>query len=143
MEFSPPFSDQLYFVYTGKKQKTQEAIDYYRKTPVEGREELVSQLSSLSREMVVARTLGDFEFFLKAHEKIISQALGLSRVGDDFFPDYWGEVKSLGAWGGDFVLATSERGEEQTRRYFKTKGFLCCLPYSEIVGEGSTCESPQ
>jgi len=42
-------------------------------------------------------------------------------------------VKSLGAWGGDFVLVTSNRPEEETRNYFNEKGLEVFLRYDEII----------
>ena len=44
--------------------------------------------------------------------------------------DFDGEIKSLGAWGGDFILATSD---ENPSTYFKAKGFETILPYSEMI----------
>ena len=52
-------------------------------------------------------------------------------VKECLFPDYKGTVKSLGAWGGDFVLAISET--EDIPNYFLSKGFDICIPYDEIV----------
>ena len=46
------------------------------------------------------------------------------------FPDFQGAIKSLGAWGGDFIMAT---GNEQTPYYFKNKGFDVVLNYEEII----------
>ncbi|MBK8557148.1 MAG: hypothetical protein IPL65_15875 [Lewinellaceae bacterium] len=49
------------------------------------------------------------------------------------FSDYWGAVKSLGAWGGDFVLVTSEKDESTTRAYFLDKGFDVFLPWRDMI----------
>ena len=46
------------------------------------------------------------------------------------FPDFKGIIKSLGAWGGDFVLAVSKNNPEE---YFKDKGFPVIIPYSEMI----------
>jgi len=51
-------------------------------------------------------------------------------VKERLFPDYFGTLKSLGAWGGDFILAT---GTKETPRYFKNKGFETILTYSEMI----------
>jgi len=49
------------------------------------------------------------------------------------FADYWGELKSLGAWGGDFVLATSTRDPQETRDYFRARGLDTVIPYGELI----------
>jgi hypothetical protein len=59
--------------------------------------------------------------------------LKLPRIKDELFSDYWGEIKSVGPWGGDFILVTSDREPSETREYFAQKGFNTFLPYSEIV----------
>ena len=64
------------------------------------------------------------------HEKIVGAMIDLAPVKKTLFPDYFGEVKSLGAWGGDFVLAT---GNEETPNYFKEKGYATVLGYHQII----------
>ena len=66
---------------------------------------------------------------LKTHERVISEMIGLPTVKEQLFQDYEGIVKSLGAWGGDFVLAT---GDDKTRSYFKSKGFETVISYSKM-----------
>jgi hypothetical protein len=46
------------------------------------------------------------------------------------FSDFNGSIKSLGAWGGDFVLVASE---ENPMSYFKSKGFHTILSYTDLV----------
>ena len=41
-----------------------------------------------------------------------------------FYPDFEGEIKSLGAWGGDFFMAATEWDEHKVRRYFEDKGIV-------------------
>ena len=43
--------------------------------------------------------------------------------------DYNGEIKSLGAWGGDFILAA---GPTNTPEYFSSKGFNTIIRYNEM-----------
>ena len=54
-----------------------------------------------------------------------------------YFSDYWGVVKSLGAWGGDFVLATSSRSFTETMKYFNEKGFNVFLKYKDLILESN------
>ena len=48
---------------------------------------------------------------------------------EKFFKDYSGEIKSLGAWGGDFILAA---GPSSSIEYFQNKGFKTILSYNEM-----------
>jgi len=54
----------------------------------------------------------------------------LKTVQEIYFSDYFGQTKSLGAWGGDFILAT---GNEDTSKYFKEKGFQTVIPYQDLI----------
>ena len=46
------------------------------------------------------------------------------------FNDYKGEIKSLGAWGGDFVLAA---GPNNSKEYFQKKGYKIVFSFKEIL----------
>ena len=95
--------------------------------------ELVSKISDLTGQFLAAQTLAEFDELIRQHETLVADALGLPMVKNLLFKDFWGGVKSLGAWGGDFVLATSDRPMEETRRYFNEKGFSVFLPYEELI----------
>jgi len=129
--FNPTFKDQLYFIYLGKKQNSREAITHYRK--IKKKEAISLEISEITQSLLTCTSLYDFEKLINQHEDLIAITLHLQKVKDLYFDDYWGSVKSLGAWGGDFVLATSDRTEEETREYFRTKGFNVFLKYEEMI----------
>lgn len=132
--FEPAFKEQLYFVYLGQKQDSRTGIARYEeRVPEERRRELAEQITKLTESMLTSKTLAEFEEVIRAHESIVSEALELPRARDLHFSDYWGEVKSLGAWGGDFVLVTSERSLEETKSYFKEKGHNVFITYSDLI----------
>jgi mevalonate kinase len=131
--FNPVFKDQLYFVYLGKKQSSETEVLKYQAMKVENKSSIVSEISQLTKEMVHAFDLKTFNRIIASHEEIISRALNYQKVKDIYFSDYWGEVKSLGAWGGDFALITSDRSPQETRLYFEEKGFSTLIPFHEIV----------
>jgi mevalonate kinase len=133
VEFSPEFRDQLYFVYLGSKQSSQQEVLRYQDLQIQDKDAVIAEISRITREMLVARELRTFEALVGQHEKLIAGALGYEKVKDRHFSDYWGEVKSLGAWGGDFVLATSARSADETREYFAQKGLTTVIAFSEIV----------
>jgi hypothetical protein len=130
--FHPAFVDQLYFVYLGKKQNSREGIQRYRALGEKVKVSL-AEINQLTLDLVVCDSLKGFENLMLQHEMIVSTRLDLPRAQDLFFPDYWGVVKSLGAWGGDFVLVTSNRDAASTKSYFQEKGFEVILGYEEMI----------
>lgn len=133
VSFNPKFKDELYFVYLGQKQSSEAEVIKYQESRIDGKNSIVNDISHLSMEMVTTQSLTTFNKIIATHEDIISTALKYQKVKDKYFSDFWGEVKSLGAWGGDFVLATSDRSPSETRDYFSSKGFNTFIPFSEIV----------
>ncbi len=133
--FRPSFADQLYFVYLGKKQDSRAGIQRYREK-VEQDKGLIDAVSALTERAQVAASLPEFEAVLREHEQLLSRTLELPRAKDLYFHDFWGEVKSLGAWGGDFVLATSDRTEQETRDFFNEKGFGVFMGWREMSCQG-------
>lgn len=127
--FNPPFADKLYFVYLNRKQSSKQAIESYRRrknsiTPIR------SKIDQLTLQILHAKSLAEFNHLLQEHENIMSEILGLPALKVLAFPDYPGIIKSLGAWGGDFILATANENPEA---YFKAKGFETIIPYKEMV----------
>ncbi|MBK8490109.1 MAG: GHMP kinase [Saprospirales bacterium] len=130
--FQPPFASQLYFVYLGQKQDSREGIHRYReRQPVD--QSLIDQVSALTHSFLTCRELTEFDQLIRTHEVLLSDFLDLPRARDLYFSDFWGEIKSLGAWGGDFVLATSARSETETQAYFNESGFSVFLPYRQLI----------
>lgn len=131
--FYPNFKDQLYFVYLGQKQNSEKEVIKYSEMEIPEKSQIISELTQLTREMIHAHDLVTFSKIIRQHEEIISSALKYPKVKELHFIDFWGDVKSLGAWGGDFALVTSDRDPETTREYFYSRGFTTVIPYSEIV----------
>jgi len=129
VEFNPGFKEELFFVYLNKKQNSRDGIAQYRKNNQNIQQEITA-ISNLSTAFVKANSGKDIVKVIEEHERIISSIIKLNPVKRELFPDYFGAVKSLGAWGGDFVLVT---GNEDTPNYFKQKGFETILSYSEMI----------
>lgn len=131
--FNPTFKDQIFFVYLGQKQKSSLEVIKYQEMKIPNKDKIVREISSLTRELIGANDLSTFDRIIRTHEEIVSSALGYEQVKNLHFGDFWGEVKSLGAWGGDFVMITSNRSPTETREYFESKGLSTVIPFSEIV----------
>jgi len=129
VDFNPPFKDQLYFVHLNKKQNSREGIQRYRENKNE-KSSCIKQISHLSEKLVLCQEIAEFEELLHTHESIISQVLKTNPIQQSHFEDYFGQTKSLGAWGGDFILAT---GNEASPAYFKSKGYSTILNYKQMA----------
>ncbi len=127
-----PFKDSLFLVHRGKKQNTEAAINYYRKTVSES-DKLVRSISDITDAIIECQDKSTFEKLIKNHEEIISAAIGIPTVQKDRFSDFNGTIKSLGAWGGDFMLVVSDDPLEKVRKYFVAKGLTIVLPYNDLV----------
>ena len=132
IEFYPTYSNKLYFIHLNQKQDSALGIKAYLKA-VKDRKTLVKTISGITDQMVEAKDLKTFAALLDKHEDVIAQHTGFEKVKDKHFSDYWGSIKSLGAWGGDFVLATSTKSLEETKKYFEAKGYSTVLPYKDMV----------
>jgi mevalonate kinase len=132
IEFAPAFSDNVYFVYSGKKQSSDESvIDFMsRNKPCA---EYCDQISSLTREMIASKSLSDFNRIIREHEKIMAEVLGVQPIKELIFWDFSGEIKSLGAWGGDFYLVTWEEDLEKLKNYFAGYGLQTIFRYDDFA----------
>ncbi|MGB7394492.1 MAG: GHMP kinase [Pricia sp.] len=129
VDFNPRFQNWLHFVHLNQKQNSREGIAKYRQQDF-NKKVVVKRISQITRQTVSCQNLKEFESLLTQHETLIAKTLQMPTVKESLFPDFKGTLKSLGAWGGDFILAT---GNEDVKSYFKEKGFETILPYSEMV----------
>ena len=125
--FNTPFKDQLFFVHQNQKQNSRDAIAHYNTLKTTQSLDF-SELNALTDALLVATTLEEFEVLMSKHETIVGNLIQHPPIKASHFSDYNGAIKSLGAWGGDFFLAT---GTEQ--QYFKDKGYNTIIPFKEMV----------
>lgn len=126
VDFDPPFKNELYFVYLNQKQDSQkEVAQYLKKIP---EPVFLEKISSLTHQLISCSDLQNFQTLLTKHETLMANHLNRPRLQEEYFPDFTGVIKSLGAWGGDFVLACGG-----SSNYFKEKGFAVGMGYSEFI----------
>ncbi|MCF6171623.1 MAG: hypothetical protein L3J31_01940 [Bacteroidales bacterium] len=130
--FDPPFKDNIYFVYLGRKQRSKESIRSFNKTAAFEKEEL-ENISRIGQDLVSTNSLAEFEDLLNLHEKMMAAILGRPTVKSQLFNDYLGTVKSLGGWGGDFVLVTSLQADSSFRADMQKRGFPVVYGYDDLV----------
>ena len=122
------FKDELFFVHLNKKQDSKLGIARYKKKEVSKAQ--LQQITDITHKLLLCYHLTDFERLMESHERIISKIIDLPTVKEQLFSDYNGVVKSLGAWGGDFVLATGRSADQE---YFRKKGYTTIIPFADML----------
>lgn len=130
VDFHPAFSTQLFFIYSGKKQSSDESLRSFDPRKVNKQD--TEEITMLSEAMVAADNITDFIQVMQTHEAILSGYTGMEPVKSGLFADFPGGVKSLGAWGGDFWLAASAIAPDEIIAYFRKKGFDLLIPFDEM-----------
>lgn len=132
VSLSAEITPYMYFVYTGKKQSSEKEIDEYQKRKVPGKIQL-KKISNLTDDISTVEDLDVFEDMITEHEKILSNHLDRASVKLLRFSDYPGVIKSLGAWGGDFVLFVHRGEKKELTEYLKKKGLSTFFSYQELI----------
>ncbi|HUM52236.1 MAG TPA: GYDIA family GHMP kinase [Chitinophagales bacterium] len=132
INFNPSFKENLYFVYLGKKQNSREGIRHYKNLTID-KTEYIEQISNITKKIIEANELDEFCYYLDVHENIVANVLNLPKVKDIYLADFPGSIKSLGAWGGDFILVASDENLLTINKYFTDKGFPVILSYNEMI----------
>ncbi len=130
--FSPPFIDRLWVVYLNRKQNSANAISSYNKNK-KVNPTILEEISHISHQMAQSTSEDNFMELMSRHEILIKKITGLKTVKDRLFPDFKGAMKSLGAWGGDFILCLSYQKKSDIVNFFQTKGHHTLFSLNEII----------
>lgn len=126
VQFNPPFAEHLFFIYQNTKQNSRIEIDRTKHIPFSELEEM----NMLTEAITNCKDQLFFNKLLAEHESLMGQYLKRIPIQKSLFSDFNGQIKSLGAWGGDFMLVS---GDENTVNYFKTKGYSTLFPFNTMV----------
>ncbi len=137
VNWKPVFSDKIFFTHLGKKQSSPQAIKNYREL-IKDKTYGVNELTRITEAILQCSDLKVFEELINEHETIVGSQLKQIKVKDSLFTDYWGSVKSLGAWGGDFVMLTNERSEAELKEYLAAKNITTVFKWDEIIFENQS-----
>ena len=129
VNFNPNFTDCIYFVYLNKKQSSKTAIDNYYKNQ-KNLEANLPLINEITLAVLNSNFMAEFNTLLNKHEGIMSTILELPAIKGGLFADFDGSIKSLGAWGGDFVMVVSKNNPTS---YFENKGFKTIVPYKDMI----------
>jgi mevalonate kinase len=125
-------TSSLYFAWLGRKQDSQQEVENFRSNKTVP-SSIIKKISSLTKEMVSASSLTRFEEIVVEHEKIVAEYLGRTRIQQERFPGFSGTVKSLGAWGGDFVMITYPGKKAELENYLNKRGIRTFFGFDELV----------
>ena len=128
INFRPIFHNNIYFIYLNKKQNTLSEIKNYRDQEKSKLAE--SEISDITIKVSNCNNLNKFNDLIDSHEKIISKLINREPIKDKLFKDFRGSMKSLGAWGGDFIMVTSENDPST---YFRDKGYTTVIKFEDMV----------
>lgn len=128
--FKPDFANHIYFVYLNKKQSSKTAIANYNANKSHDLDKNIAKNNQITQEVLDAPTLEKFITAIEKHEAKMSVILENCTVKELLFADFKGTIKSLGAWGGDFIMVVST---ENPTDYFRLKGYETIFSFEELI----------
>ena len=130
LTFEPEFAKNIYFVYLNEKRNSKSAIAEYHSNKTAHLLQHIEAINALTNNCIQATDLESFTRIIDQHEILLSTILKTETVKAALFPDFDGAIKSLGAWGGDFVLVVSK---ENPSSYFIDKGYETVIAYDDMI----------
>ncbi len=121
---------KLLFVYSGKKQKSAEEVFNFKNSPANPFQ--LTKMNEIVKEAALCNNIQCWEELMHESEQLLSEILKKEPVRERFFADYPYQIKSMGAWGGDFIMASC-REVEEAKAYFHKKNKKPVYTYSELV----------
>ena len=128
VSFRPVFHENIYFVFLNRKQNSLTEVKKYKKTKPS--KELISEISEITKNILNCNEYKIFNELISSHEQVISKLISKQTIKKELFNDFHGEIKSLGAWGGDFIMVSSENNPLD---YFKNKGYNTLFKFSDLL----------
>lgn len=128
VNFSPEFKNDLIFIHLNQKQNSRDGIKTYQSK--NKNKDLIENISEITKNALNSKNIEDFSKLMKIHENEVSKFLEIEKVKQKFFPSCPVFVKSLGAWGGDFVMSRKFDGYEN---FFHFSGFHTFFDWNEII----------
>ncbi len=128
VSFNPSFKNELIFIHLNQKQDSREGINLYKSKNKS--QELIDEFSNLTENILLCNELEMFSQLMLVHEQKISDFLEIPTVKQRLFEDCPSFVKSLGAWGGDFVMSSKFEGFKD---YFLGKGFTAVFEWVDVI----------
>ncbi len=123
-------TDKLLFVYLGEKQQSSREISKFKTKQTTDNQ--LAEMTYIVQQASICQSIETWENLIDQSENLLSEILEMPKVKDLYFSDYPHAIKSLGAWGGDFVMATC-RDLQTAKDYFQQHGKNVVFGYDELV----------
>jgi mevalonate kinase len=132
LDFYPEFREHLYFAYLGTKRSSAQAVKHFNESSKDFSSELGS-IGSITNAISVTSNLRDFRRLMREHEKIVSGVVGEQVIKSRLFSDFSGDIKSLGAWGGDFILLATDMPRDYVISWLRKRDLNVWFSYEDIA----------
>ena len=126
VDWNPIFKDEIQFVYLNKKQNSEAEVNRFLEGTTLDKD--IFEINQLTDSIMNCEDLNDFENSITEHENIVGRLLQKTPIKQKLFKDYPGAIKSLGAWGGDFILATRKNSS-----YFEQRGYNTVISFNNMI----------
>jgi len=123
----PNFFKDSYLLYLGKKQNSAREVDRYLSKVRSA--DLVQKISDLSEELLQLSDIPALANWMEVHEAYTAELIGREPLPLQILPNFKGQAKSLGAWGGDFLWLSEAPETEE----LKAAGLNQVFAFSELV----------
>lgn len=132
LHWNPTWLQGCYLIHLGQKQDSREGIRNYREHAGSELYKYAEELNDLTDALVNASDQKTAAQVLRKHEALVGYVTHQTPVGKGLFADFKGTVKSLGAWGGDFILAVPT-SQMDVPGYFASHGLTTCIPANDLL----------
>lgn len=130
VHISENIQQHLLFIYTGKKQFSDKEVEVFKNIQTAPSD--IQKMDKIIGSVVSCNDISEFESLMHQSEDLLSGILKYPSIKSSYFEDYSFAIKSLGAWGGDFIMATF-RNENTARDYFKEKNYQPIFNYKQLI----------
>lgn len=132
VDFNPPFMHNIGVVWLNRKQSSAQQVKAFLGKTFNDTG-AINEISEIGKAMISCDNQNEFNQLINRHESIIASITTLTPVQNELFKDFSGSIKSLGAWGGDYILFSSKEPFSQSVEYFQTKGYTTLFNLKEIA----------
>lgn len=123
-------TDNLLFVYLGNKQNSNHEIVAFKEKEVSFQQ--IEEMNVIVESATQCSQIEEWEVLMEKSEQLLSSILEMPKVKSQHFSDYPYAIKSLGAWGGDFIMVTC-RNIIESKKYFQQKDKIPVYTFNELI----------
>lgn len=120
---------ETYLVYLGQKKDSQHAVLDFQNKAI--RAAALQEIDRLSGALLQLKSPSALQEWMQTHEKLTGSLLQQAPIGESRFRDFAGTVKSLGAWGGDFIWVLPD--EPDGMRYFEERAYEPIKAFTALI----------